>query len=149
MAATPNIGPNARQARNTGQLTAEAKTNVNCTVTIVSANASAVWNVIRLPACSAGAASATSAENCAESGATERPQMRTIANVSQAGPPKVRAAKTADVPLITMATIAIRAFPQRSAKWPAATQEIALIPIAANAVSLPRSCASQKGSVAL
>ena len=42
MAATPNIGPNARHARITGQLTAEAKTSVNCTVTIVSANPSAV-----------------------------------------------------------------------------------------------------------
>ncbi len=73
--------------------------------------------------------------------------MRTIANVSQAGPPKVRAAKTADVPLITMATIAIRALPQRSAKKPAATHEIALIPVAANAVSLPRSCASQKEQI--
>ncbi len=71
------------------------------------------------------------------------------ANVSQAGPQKVRAAKTADVPLITMATIAIRALPQRSAKKPAATHEIALIPVAANAVSLPRSCAYKKGRVAL
>ena len=73
--------------------------------------------------------------------------MRKIANVSQAGPPKVRAAKTADVPLITMATIAICALPQRSAKKPTATHEIALIPVAANAVSLPRSCASQKEQI--
>ena len=75
--------------------------------------------------------------------------MRTIANESQAAPPKVRAAKTADAPLITMATIAIRALPQLSAKKPAAIHEIALIPIAANAVSLPRSYASKKGRVAL
>ena len=52
---------------------------------------SAVCSVSRLPARSGGAASATSAENCAESGMTAAPQASTSAAISQAGPPKAAA----------------------------------------------------------
>ena len=59
----PKAGPRARAASTGGQPRAAAATGVACTVKKVSAKPRAVWNVIRLPACAGGAASATSAEN--------------------------------------------------------------------------------------
>ncbi len=54
MAAMPKAGPSARPASSTGQPSAAATSGVNCTVTMVSAKPSAVWNVSSEPACSGG-----------------------------------------------------------------------------------------------
>ena len=74
MATMPNAGPSAKPASTVGHPNFDASTGVSSTVAKVSAKPSAVWKVSRLPAWCGGEASATSAENCAESGTIDAPR---------------------------------------------------------------------------
>ena len=76
---------------------------------------------------------------------TAIPQSRNSTKTIQTGPPKASAVTTANEPLATMAAVATRALPNRSATRPARTQAGAPAAIATKAVSLPRLTASSNG----
>ena len=66
------------------------------------------------------AASATLAENCAESATTVAPQTRQSSTVTQGSAPKAGPASRQQAPLIAMAQMVSRALPMRSAIRPPA-----------------------------
>ena len=148
IAITDTTGPSASAASTTGQPKLAAAIGAAWTVKNVSVKPSAVWKASRLPAFSGGAASATRAENCAESGTTARPQTITTRNVSHGGPPNVNAVAIAAVPLIATAHCATFALPTRSAAKPAAMLASPPAAIATNAVSLANDAASPAGRLA-
>jgi|GEM_PF-590908 len=145
IAMMPATGPMARIQNSAGQPTAAATNGVACTVAMLSAKPSAVCSAMRLPASSGGEKSATSAENCAESGMTVAPQTTTTIATSHTGPPNTRPASTAEVALAAMTPTVSRALPIRSASLPAGGQSSAPAPMATKAVSLAR-LAARAGS---
>ena len=84
-----------------------------------------------------GEYSLTSAENCAESATTAKPQTITSTKNQIGGPPKTTAVSAAQPALVHIAQIATRARPSRSASQPASAQPAVPLPIARNAASDP------------
>ena len=104
---------------------------------IVSRKPALVCSVRAVPTCVRGLYSLTSAENCAESATTLKPQTTASTSKTKEGAPNVSGESAAQIALTIIAAPATRAFPHSSAQRPANTQPIDPDAIAMNAKSEP------------
>ena len=91
---------------------------------IVSRKPALVCSVRAVPTCVRGLYSLTSAENCAESATTLKPQTTASTSKTKGGAPNVSGESAAQIALTIIAAPATRAFPHSSAQRPANTQPI-------------------------
>ncbi len=106
-------------------------------LTIVNRNPALVCSVSAVPTWVRGVCSLTSAENCAESATTVKPQTTARSSSAPIGAPKKSGDPSAQAALASIAAPATRALPQRSAQSPATTQPIDPLAIATKATADP------------